>query len=152
MLTHTGTLWQYLGSFVMYTLLTVGAIYGVFWYSRKATGGASIGSNSTTGGTQDPLILESTLPLEPNKTLYVIRTGAERFLLSSTAEGTQLLSKLESVPAPAAEPVVAAPPAEPKVDLPWYATEPPRLVTLRRQGFGERFVKSIQWLVSSRMR
>ncbi len=146
-MTHTGTLWQYLGSFVMYTLMTVGLIYGVFWYTRKASGIAT-----ATEEAKGSLVLESTLALEPNKTLYVVRSGSERFLLSASGEGTQLLSALASVPGP----ILAEPVSEPvaQVELPWYASVPStsRPVAIRRQSFGQRFVQSVRWLVTSRTR
>jgi flagellar biogenesis protein FliO len=152
-MSHTGTLWQYLGSFLMYTLMTIGLIYGVFWYTRKA-GGASAAVPKAEEAQGDALALESALPLEPNKTLYVVRSGSERFLISATGEGTQLLSRLESVPTPVAAEPVAVDPVEPKVDLPWYATvpSPTRMVTMPRRSFGQRFVQSVKWLVASRMR
>ncbi len=150
MLSHTGTLWQYLGSFVFYTLATVGVIYGVYWYTRKNAGAAAAVAAAKAEEGQIKLELESTLALEPNKNLYVVRNGVERFLLVTSAEGTQLLSRLDNVPAPVEEVV-----AEPVVDLPlapkpWYATEPPPAIIQRKIGFGERFVQSVQWLVASR--
>lgn len=153
-MSHTGTLWQYLGSFLMYTLLTIGMIYGVFWYTRKAAGARATGTTPTTEETQGSLALESALPLEPNKTLYVVRSGSERFLISATGEGTQLLSRLESVPAVVVAEPVAEVSVEPKVDLPWYASVPgpTQLATIRRQSFGQRFVQSVKWLVATRSR
>ena len=146
-MTHTGTLWQYLGSFVMYTLMTIGLIYGVFWYTRKASGASTQPEQA-----QGSLVLESTLPLEPNKTLYVVRSGSERFLLSASGEGTQLLSALEAVPSL----ILAEPVSEPtaKVDLPWYASVPAgnRPVAMRRQSFSQRLAQSVRWLVASRTR
>jgi len=152
MLSHTGTLWHYLGSFVFYTLATVGVIYGVYWYTRKNAGAAAAAAAAKAEEGQIKLELESTLALEPNKNLYVVRNGVERFLLVTSAEGTQLLSRLDNVPAPPEE-VVAV--AEPVVDLPlapkpWYATEPPPAIIQRKLGLGARFVQSVQWLVASR--
>ena len=167
MLNHTGTLWHYLGSFLTYTLATVGLIYGVYWYSGKA----AIAKKAPEPPAEAPpepspeaLALESALPLDAQKTLMVIRTGSERFLISTTESGTQLLSKLEPVPAPpppVLEESTEPEPEEIKVDLPWYAQrhaqQPERPIQLpppvrRSSTFGERFLQSVQWLVASRSR
>ena len=157
MLSHTGTLTQYLTNFVLYTLMTVGVMYGAYWYTRKAVGNRASVSTPTVA-TPDPLTLESSLALDPHKVLHVVRIGSERFLISVSGEGTQLLSKLEDVPAAApavVETAVPTLPTEVKVDLPWYANQPPRMVMTApppRSSFGARFVQSVQWLVSSRSR
>jgi len=159
MLSHTGSLGQYLWNFLLYTLTTIGLIYGVYWYTRKASGKAAIAMPEAPPVTSESLVLESALSLEPQKTLYVVRSGSERFLLSATGDQTQLLSKLEPAYAPAfAVPVTeeAPEPPAPRVDLPWYADQPVRMqappppVIRRPSGFGSRLVQSIQWLVSSR--
>lgn len=157
MISHPASLWQYFGSFVTYTLTTVGVIYGVYWYTRRASGGALGGAPKAPEVAPESLVLESALPLEPQKTLYVVRTGSERFLISATGTDTQLLSKLEPVPPPVVEvPVVeVAPLVQAKVDLPWYADQPTRVQAppppiRRAPSFGQRFVQSVQWLVASR--
>lgn len=161
MLSHTGTLWHYLVNFLAYTLVTVGLIYGVYWYSSKASAKPAEAPAETPPPEPGPevLVLESSLPMDAQKTLHVVRTGSERFLISTTDSGTQLLSKLEPVPSP--PPAVTEEPEAPtevKVDLPWYAQQPPRVVHLppppvrRPSGFGERFIQSLQWLASSRSR
>jgi len=165
MLSHTGTLWQYLGSFLIYTLATVGLIYGVYWYSSKAAAAKAPeapAEETPPEPAPEALALESSLPLDGQKTLHVVRTGSERFLISTTDSATQLLSKLDPVPAPPPAVSEEQPaPEEVKVDLPWYAQryaqQPARPVQLpppvrRPSSFGERFIQSVQWLVSSRSR
>lgn len=152
MLSHTGTLWQYLGSFVFYTLATVGVIYGVYWYTRRTSGGMAAAAAAKAEEGQPKLELESTLALEPSKNLYVIRSGNERFLLATTAEGTQLLSRLDNVPAEVPVEVAETVAEEPKSPKPWYASEPPAVLARPNNGLGARFVQSVQWLVASRLK
>ncbi len=152
MLSHTGTLWHYLSSFVLYTLGAVALIYGAYWYARRSTSGPLPGLSKKVEP-ETPLMLESTLALEPRKNLYVIRAGKERFLVSTSGEDTHLLSKLEPVPAEvAAAELIPEVEATPRLE-PWYAhSQPVRPVVPRSNGFGARFVQSVQWLVASRMK
>lgn len=152
MLSHTGTLWQYLGSFVLYTLGAVGLMYGAYWYARR-----SIAATSPTAPAEAPnaMVLESSLSLEPQKTLYIVRIGEERFLMATTAEGLQLLSKLEKETPLVPEVDIPVVQETPRLE-PWYASAGQQ-VTLpvlprRTESFGSRFIKSVQWLVSSRMK
>lgn len=170
MVEHSGGLWHYLSSFMMYTLTAIAMIYGVYWLIQRAPG---------TSGKQEPpaeeekpgkLELESTLTLDEKRTLHVIRTGSERFLLSAIGESTQLLSRLENVPSDAPPPEAAPAPAEVAEEPqpvavveapPWYASlagpplpsaeELPIRVS-RKSGFADRFVQSVKWLASSRLR
>lgn len=149
MMNHTGALWQYLGTFVLYTLGAVGLIYGAYWYARRSSGLLSGGSN-----TVDPQVptlqVESSLPLDPRNTVYVIRSGSERFLIAS-GEETTLLSKLE--PLISEVPVEEIPVVTETERLePWFAPPAVPRTVPRRQGFGARFAQSIQWLVSSRLK
>ena len=153
MLSHTGTLWHYLGSFTLYTLLAIGMIYGAYWYTRRHLGKPAVTAAPVEESEEVPLAIESSLPLEPQKTLYVIRSGNERFLLSSTGENLQFMSALESVPTlpePMPEPM---PMEEPAIeDAPWFSkTDAPKPVaTTPPPSFGSRFIQSVQWLVTSR--
>ena len=148
MLNHTGTLWHYLGSFVLYTLLAIGCIYAAYCYFRKSPGGSMLPlGRKAEKADPNKLTLESVLPLEPRKTLYVVRSGPERFLISASGDDTALLSKLEPVPS-VVEILDMVP--EDTSDRPWY-TERPNL-RVRKQTMGERFRQSVQWLVSSRSR
>lgn len=155
MLSHTGTLWQYLGSFVLYTLGAVALIYGAYWYARRSTTGFLPGAAATVPEEAEvPLVLEASLSLEPQKNLYIIRSGKERFLIAASGEATQLLSKLESVETEAEAPVeIPIVEETPKLE-PWYTPGPQPVAppAIRRESFGSRFVKSVQWLVSSRMK
>lgn len=146
MLSHTGTLWQYLGSFVLYTLGAVGLIYAAYWYARRSIMPAA--SPSQADAPQFPLAIEATLGLEPHKTLYVIRSGDERFLISVSGESTQLLSKLETpISANSEIPVV---PETQRLE-PWFAQH--QAVSQKPQStLSSRFIQSVQWLVSSRMK
>lgn len=153
MLNHTGALWQYLGSFVLYTLGAVALIYGAYWYARRSTGGLISGASKQSDPQVPALEVETTLALDPRKTLYVIRSGQERFLLAASGDDTQLLSRLESVavkqPADVEIPIVEE---TPRLE-PWYAIpQPSRPAAQQAETFGSRFVKSVQWLVASRMK
>lgn len=151
MLNHTGALWHYLGSFLLYTLGAVALIYGAYWYARRSTGMLP-GAVKKADPQLPALEIESTLALEPRKTLYVIRSGQERFLLAASGESAELLSRLEPVateePVPVEIPVVEE---TPRLE-PWYALQQPSRPPVSSETFGSRFVKSVQWLVSSRMK
>ncbi|WP_303672546.1 flagellar biosynthetic protein FliO [Vampirovibrio chlorellavorus] len=150
MMNHTGALWQYLGTFVLYTLGAVGLIYGAYWYARRSSGLLSGGS--TKVDPQVPTLqVESSLPLDPRNTVYVIRSGSERFLIAASGEETNLLSKLEPV---ASEVTVEEIPVVTETERlePWFAPPVVPRTVPRRQGFGARFAQSIQWIVSSRMK
>lgn len=92
--------WYYLGLFTAYTLGAVGLIYAVFWYLKKnGMNGLPMVKKSIQSqqGRVAPLSVESVLPLEARKNLYVVRSGDERFLIATTLEGTQFLSRLDNV-------------------------------------------------------
>ncbi len=98
MLSHTGTLWQYLGSFILYTLLAIGLIYAVFCFTRSRAGSFLGLGTPVIKGRRAKLQIESILGLEPRKNLYVVRAGHERFLLATSIEETKLISRLDSLP------------------------------------------------------
>lgn len=150
MMNHTGALWQYLGTFVLYTLGAVGLIYGAYWYARRSSGLLS-GNSAKTNPQVPALEVESALPLDPRNTVYVIRSGSERFLIAASGEETTLLSKLEPL---ASEVAVEEIPVVTETERlePWFATPPVARAVPVRQGFGARFAQSIQWIVSSRMK
>lgn len=80
---------RFLGSF----LFVIGLLYAVFFYLKRNPAAMSLikkGSHAS-----EALSVETVLPLEPRKNLYIVRAGDERFLLSTSPEGTQFLSKLE---------------------------------------------------------
>lgn len=167
MLSHTGTLWHYLGSFVLYTLLAIGMIYAAYWYARRHSGGLlGLGAKSATNPASH-LAIESSLTLDPRKSIHIVRAGHERFLIATTLEGTQLLSRLEPAPVPES-PVVqsaVAPESELKateVVLPFAGPEPglvskaPQMATAPFKSaatrMGARMVQSVQWLLAARGR
>lgn len=178
---HTGMLWQYLGSFTLYTLLAIGMIYAAYWYVRKASGNG-FGLLRKATDTKARLEIESMLSLEPRKNLYVVRAGQERFLIATGAENTHVLSKLDAEMAIAAQPVAtmteeaALVPEEPPVvaevvvnaaqaSSPWY-TQPEGPVelpftktapefkpdTMSAGTMGNRLMQSVRWVLSARTR
>ena len=54
--------------------------------------GLAVKKNSGQG-----IIIENSEFIEPKKALHVVRVGKERFLVSSTEQGLQLLSPLEAL-------------------------------------------------------
>ena len=111
---ETQILWQYVGSFTLYTLLAIGVMYGAyFWIKSQGTlpgglpGGLAAGLPKGLSGllkiqapsVQNPIQIESRLSLELRKQLYIIRCGSERFLIATSNEGTQLISKLDEAKA-----------------------------------------------------
>lgn len=147
------TIWHYLGSFILYTLVAIGFIYAAYWYARKNSG-------NLLGGARKPvnpktkLEIESVLALEVRKNLYVVRSGNERFLIATSMEGTQFLSRLETTAMPVIQEVPsesAEIPVEGTVAPPWYSRpEETPDETAAKGTFGSRFMQSVQWLISSR--
>lgn len=80
----------YLAGFIFYTLAMIGVILLGYVAIRK------LGlSGYTSNRKSNFLSIESHLPLEPRKNLYVIKAGTERFLVSTDIEGSKLLTKLD---------------------------------------------------------
>ncbi|MBY0450797.1 MAG: flagellar biosynthetic protein FliO [Cyanobacteria bacterium] len=107
---ETQILWQYVGSFTLYTLLAIGVMYGAyFWIKSQGSLPAGLAAGLPKGltgllkiqtpGVQNPIQIESRLSLELRKQLYIIRCGSERFLIATSNEGTQLISKLDDAKA-----------------------------------------------------
>ncbi len=87
----------YLSNFIVYLLAMIGLIIlALFVYKKFSVGGFASRRNNT-------LHVEDTLSLTPRKTLYVIKSGNERFLIAGDMERTTLISKLEE----GSEPTVA---------------------------------------------
>jgi hypothetical protein len=168
---HTGTMIQYLGSFLLYTLLAIGIIYLAYWYTagRRNTSNPVQTENEADNTDLPRLEIESVLNLELNKNLYVIRNGDERFLVSTSDDETSCLSRLEPVTALQTLP----PPQYEHYDnpenrisdtgsshseKPWYhntVSLPPIERKLPQKlstgGFTKQLLHSIQWLIRSRM-
>ena len=80
----------YLVHFIVYFLAMIGIIIlAVFVYNKCNLG--TTGMKNTRS-----LKVEDTLSLSPRKTLYVIRSGNERFLIAGDMDRTALISKLEN--------------------------------------------------------
>ena len=79
----------YLANFMVYTLAMVGIIAVALLIFKGATGcGGGIKSKY--------LKVLDTLSLAPRKTLYVVSTGREKFLIAGDVDKTTLISKLET--------------------------------------------------------
>ena len=79
----------YLANFMVYTLAMVGIIAVALLVFKGATGcGGGIKSKY--------LRVLDTLSLAPRKTLYVVSTGREKFLIAGDVDKTTLISKLET--------------------------------------------------------
>lgn len=78
----------YLVHFIVYFMAMIGIIIlAVFVYNKFNIG--TVGNKTTK-----MLRVEDTLSLSPRKTLYVVRSGNERFLIAGDMERTTLISKL----------------------------------------------------------
>lgn len=166
MLGHTGTLWHYLGSFVGYTLFAIGLIYGAYWFLRKNPNNWLAGpafQKKVDDKKAALLEVEASLSLEPRKSLYVVRAGQDRFLISTTMEQTQCLAKLtdeNELPEllalddvkPLGEEAEKTESAT-RIELPWFAKgepEEPASLVHANKGFGARLAQSVQWLLDTR--
>lgn len=81
----------YLANFMVYTLAMVGVIV-VALLIFKGTTSQGIGSKSKY------LRIIDTMSLAPRKTLYIVSTGTEKFLIAGDVDKTTLISKLEATP------------------------------------------------------
>ena len=79
----------YLMSFLVYTLAMVGVLF-VALFVFKAFSNKCFSKNSAL------LKIEDSMSLAPRKTLYVVSTQSERFLIASDADRTTLISKLDN--------------------------------------------------------
>lgn len=80
----------YLIHFIVYFMAMIGIIIlAVFVYNKFNIG--TVGVKNTRS-----LRVEDSMSLSPRKTLYVIRSGNERFLIAGDMERTTLISKLEN--------------------------------------------------------
>lgn len=80
---------SYLISFSVYTLAMIGVILLGFVVAQKSLAGGFIQNKAGF------LTLEQTLCLEPRRSIYLVRAGNERFLVSTDAQGTKFLTKLD---------------------------------------------------------
>ena len=75
---------------MVYTLAMVGVIVVALLIFKSATSGG------ITGGKSKYLKIIDTLNLAPRKTLYIVSTGREKFLIAGDVDKTSLISKLET--------------------------------------------------------
>ena len=80
----------YLANFMVYTLAMVGVIVVALLIFKNATSGG------ITGGKSKYLKIIDTLNLAPRKTLYIVSTGREKFLIAGDVDKTSLISKLQT--------------------------------------------------------
>lgn len=81
---------SYIANFTVYTMAMLGLIFfAIFVYKKFMEGGLS-NKNSKY------LSIEETMPINPRKSLLIVRAGNERFLVASDIDRTTLLSKLDS--------------------------------------------------------
>ena len=79
----------YLSNFVVYLFAMMGVIMlALFVYKKFNVNSIGVKNNHT-------LRVEDALSLSARKTLYVIKSGSERFLIAADMERTTLISKLE---------------------------------------------------------
>ncbi len=78
----------YLANFLVYVFAMVGVIVAALLIFKNAT---------TVGGGKSSKYLKliDTMSLGPRKTLYIVSTGREKFLLAGDVDKTCLISKLE---------------------------------------------------------
>lgn len=80
---------SYIANFTVYTMAMLGLIFfAIFVYKKFMEGGLS-NKNSKY------LSIEETMPINPRKSLLIVRAGNERFLVASDMDRTTLLSKLD---------------------------------------------------------
>ncbi len=80
---------SYLINFSVYTLAMIGTILLGFVVVQKSLSGRFAQNKSNF------MLLEQTLCLEPRKNIHLIKVGCERFLISTDAQGTNFLTKIE---------------------------------------------------------
>ena len=79
---------HYLVNFAIYTMAMIGLIcFALVVYKKFSLG-------TITAKRKGILKIEDALGLSPRKTLYIIKAGEERFLISADIDRTALISKL----------------------------------------------------------
>jgi len=76
----------YLINFLVYTCAMVGIIFAAMFIYKKTM--------CMQTSRSEFLGVEDSISLAPRKTLYVVRAGAERFLVASDVDKTNLIAKL----------------------------------------------------------
>ena len=80
----------YITNFIVYTLAMVGVIVVALLVFKNAT---SVGG----GKTSKYLKIIDSIPLGQRKSMFIISTGKEQFLVASDVNNTSLISKIENV-------------------------------------------------------
>lgn len=94
---------HYLFGFLTYTLVILALMWGAYRWLRskpellaKLRGMATGSKTLAKGPTME---IESAMPLEPRKNLYVVRVDGERFLIGTGGqEAPAFLGKLDATP------------------------------------------------------
>ncbi|EKE03703.1 MAG: hypothetical protein ACD_20C00162G0005 [uncultured bacterium] len=81
----------YIVSFTVYTLAMIGVLLIGFIVVKKSL---IPGYNPTAKNKF--LSVETSLSLEPRKNLYIVKAGSERFLISTDAQSSNFLAKLDA--------------------------------------------------------
>lgn len=79
----------YLTNFMVYTFAMVGVIVIALLVFKNAT-------SQGTGAKSKYLKVIDSMSLAPRKTLYIVSTGKEKFLIAGDVDKTTLISKLET--------------------------------------------------------
>lgn len=80
----------YILNFSVYTLAMVGVIFAALFVFKGVMSGRGF------SGKSDFLGVEDTMSLSPRKRMYVVRAGAEKFLIAADLDKTTLIAKLQS--------------------------------------------------------
>lgn len=84
-------MFNYITGFSVYTLAMIGIIALAFVIMKKCSYQVKKAKSRNNF-----LELETSLPIQPRKTVHVIRAGNEKFLIAADAERTTFLTRLES--------------------------------------------------------
>lgn len=88
----------YLINFCVYTFAMIGVIFIALMVFKKT----ALNQHNNPKNTQ--LKVEEAMSLSPRKTLYIVKAGAEKFLIAADIENTTMLSRLESTEKTMTEP------------------------------------------------
>ncbi|MBR1460437.1 FliO/MopB family protein [bacterium] len=80
----------YIINFTVYTLAMSGLIFFAFYVYKKVMNGSVLPAKN------HDMYIEETLHINPRKSLMVVNTGGERFLIASDVDKTTLISKLSN--------------------------------------------------------
>ena len=80
----------YIVNFTVYTLAMSGLIFFAFYIYKKVMNGSILPAKN------HDMYIEETLVINPRKSLMVVNTGGERFLIASDVDKTTLISQLSS--------------------------------------------------------